>query len=189
MLTILRKAESVCWETWLGVDTFGVNDDHRYGGHYSTAPYGYLRKLLRALDLQPSDVVADLGCGKGRILAMARRYPVAQVIGVEANADLIPIAQRNCRGHGAPTTIIHALAQDVDYDGVTVFLMHSPFDEPTMDTVMQHVLESTQRQPRPIRLAYAHDCFRAPLLRRFRETDRWPPVAGFTHHTSFWTHQ
>lgn len=59
-----------------------------------------VHKMLDAAQLQPSDVVYDLGSGDGIIaIEAARRYGV-RAVGIEYNADLVALAQRNAQRAG-----------------------------------------------------------------------------------------
>ena len=58
-----------------------------------------LAKMLDALDLQPTDVMLDLGCGLGYSTAVAARM-VEFVVAVESNEDLSEEAQSNLSDSG-----------------------------------------------------------------------------------------
>ena len=53
-------------------------------------PLGIFRPLksIRALNVRAGDVFLDLGCGKGRALALASLFPFTRIIGVELGASL-----------------------------------------------------------------------------------------------------
>ena len=148
---LLRSIESWWWERHLGVSTRGLVPTQIKGGvHYSPLPYGFIRRLLTHLHLTPDDIVADVGCGKGRVLCFAQRYHMRRVVGIEADAELLDIAKKNLSiCHGAtPVELIHVLAQEYDYSGVTAIVMHCPFDEATTELFCQRLDESMTREPR-----------------------------------------
>jgi SAM-dependent methyltransferase len=191
--SVVRALESVWWEYKLGVDTRGQVDATVRGGvHYSPLPYGFIRRLLLALRLTPDDVVADVGCGKGRVLCVARLAAPRRIIGIEANQALIATARRNLRrvDRGGTMQLVHGLAQDYDYRDVTALIMYNPFDRRTMEEFCERLGETAAASPRPLRIAYANCAFEQPLhgCAWLRRTDVWPKhsVAGFPHPTSFW---
>jgi cyclopropane fatty-acyl-phospholipid synthase-like methyltransferase len=44
--------------------------------------------LLKRLDLRSSDIFADVGAGKGRVLRLAAQHRMRQVVGVEYSSEL-----------------------------------------------------------------------------------------------------
>jgi S-adenosylmethionine-diacylgycerolhomoserine-N-methlytransferase len=49
--------------------------------------------LIRDLNLAPGERVAEIGCGTARnLIAMARRYPKAQLFGLDASAEMLKTA-------------------------------------------------------------------------------------------------
>lgn len=55
------------------------------GAGWSPTPMENVRKMLSLAEVGPDDVVYDLGCGDGRIVAMAAGEFGARAIGVEAD--------------------------------------------------------------------------------------------------------
>jgi trans-aconitate 2-methyltransferase len=50
----------------------------------------WARELLTLVDLQPNDVVLDIGCGDGRTtVSIARSVPQGRVVGVDLSADMV----------------------------------------------------------------------------------------------------
>jgi trans-aconitate methyltransferase len=58
----------------------------------------WARELLTRVDLQPNDVVLDVGCGDGRTTAaIAKSVPRGRVVGVDLSADMVAHAiERYC---------------------------------------------------------------------------------------------
>ena len=89
-------------------------------------------RAFRRLALQRSDVVVDLGCGKGLAVLVAAEHPVRRVIGVELVPELAVAAQANVeRNHRRLRSPVEIIATDVlDWsvpDDVTVVYAYSPF--------------------------------------------------------------
>jgi len=56
----------------------------------------WARELLSLVNLQPGDVVLDIGCGDGRTTAsIANRVPDGSVVGVDLSADMVAHASRH----------------------------------------------------------------------------------------------
>lgn len=56
----------------------------------------WARELLSLVNLQPDDVVLDIGCGDGRTTAnIANRVPDGSVVGVDLSADMVAHASRH----------------------------------------------------------------------------------------------
>ena len=69
-----------------------------YAKHSSTQE-AWARELLTQIDLQPDDVVLDVGCGDGRTTAaIAKSVPNGRVVGVDLSADMVAHAtNQHCR--------------------------------------------------------------------------------------------
>src|SRR5262245_43054338 len=127
---LLRLWAKVCnlrWEYKLGINTRGIAEiAEPDSGHYVTSNYSLIWAILHNLPLSCSDVVVDIGCGKGRVLCCAARFNIREVSGVEISKNLCEIAGRNAvrvSGRRAPITIINTPAQDCDYLNGTVFYL------------------------------------------------------------------
>ncbi|THD84508.1 protein-L-isoaspartate O-methyltransferase [Aliigemmobacter aestuarii] len=84
-----------------------------------------LAKLLDALDIQPDELVLDLGCGLGYSTAVIARLADA-VVAVEENADLAAAAQRTLSAEGVDNAaviegaLVSGAAKHGPYDVITV---------------------------------------------------------------------
>jgi len=155
---MLRKAENLFWETWLGISTRGyfaasTPENESYG----TTSFNVVFAILDALRLSEDDVVVDLGCGRGRVVCCAALRRVRGVIGVEYEEELARIARENAdrlRGRHSPVTIVHGGAQDFDYAAGTVFYLYNPFGAEILGQVMTRLKQSLARRSHPIRIVY-----------------------------------
>jgi predicted RNA methylase len=197
----LLTLENALYERRLKVSTRGLygfrpgdwsQKEHLY---YVTIPYRGILRILDALSLSSSDVVVDLGCGKGRVVCCASLSAVARVIGVEDAKELCEIAQNNVRGmrgKRAPATVIHGKAEDFDYSQGTVFYMFHPFGASTLRSVLTAIHNNIQHGRRFIRIVYVnprHDSVleAASWLERY---EHWPAAEtrsrSVGHAVSFW---
>jgi SAM-dependent methyltransferase len=136
---------------------YGAEGRERYG------PSRFLstRRTLRRLRLTPDDVIADLGAGKGLAVLMAAEHPVRRVIGVELVPELADLARRNVdlnRARArAPVEVVQsdALEWPIPED-LSVVYMYSPFFGEIFGGVLERLLESVERHPRPLRMVYSN---------------------------------
>jgi SAM-dependent methyltransferase len=169
------------WEKRLGVVTTGGApsphpDAHRYG---SLAYHTYF-SIFDALRLEPTDVVADLGCGKGRVIFAAAQYPIRESIGVEIDPPLAAVAETNRRrlsASRAPVRVVCQSAVDFDYDPVTAIVMFHPFGAETLRSVLDRLEKSVERRPRRVRIVYGNPLLSAVLAARpwLRLYECWNP--------------
>ena len=133
-------------------------------GYYGVSPSAFDDALKRlALDW-PSFTFVDIGCGKGRALLLALRYPFRGVFGVSLSAELTAAAQRNIGTFNAswrqPQVSATILAGDATSlplppDPLVLYLYH-PFAAPVMQQFLQHVGRSLAANPRPLYLLYTN---------------------------------
>lgn len=74
----------------------GQEADASITGYLGTVP-SVMRVALSAIPDPSSWSFVDLGCGKGRALAVASELPFRRIVGMEINPDLCKIAERNAR--------------------------------------------------------------------------------------------
>jgi SAM-dependent methyltransferase len=191
MIALTDRLNNLWWEHWLGISTRGlVPIDYPDSVHYATMRYTTIRAVLHHLDLTSSDVLVDIGCGKGRVLCCAARHPVKQVIGVELSEPLCQEARVNAqrlRGRRAPIAVENVLAQDFNYAPATVLFLFDPFGAASLGRVLEKISRDTRGHD--VRLAYAnptHDeVFRAqPWL---SGGEFWAkPQTGLEHDVAFY---
>ena len=84
-----------------------------------------VQAMLELAALQPDDVVADLGCGDGRLVIEALRRGAARGLCVDVDPELIAKARDNARAAGVAERI-RFVNQDLfslDYRGTTVVML------------------------------------------------------------------
>jgi cyclopropane fatty-acyl-phospholipid synthase-like methyltransferase len=157
--------ENAFYEYRLGISTRGLcgftpgDWSQREHIYYGTIPYRAIFRVLDSLALERSDVVVDLGCGKGRVLCCASLYDVGQVIGVEVGEELCEAAERNLRRmrrKRAPSAIIHGKAEEFDFARGTVFYMFHPFGPNTLKAALHQLSRGVREKPRPVRIVYVN---------------------------------
>ncbi|MEO5873726.1 MAG: class I SAM-dependent methyltransferase [Streptosporangiaceae bacterium] len=185
------RLNNLWWETRLGIRTRGVVAVHHPdANHYATLNYRAVGRIIRALDLQPDDVFVDVGSGKGRVLALAARHRVRQVIGIDLSAELCAEARANAarlRGGRTPISVYECSAADFDYTGATVFTLFDPFGAETLQKVLDRIHAGTGG--RGLRIAYGNptkdEIFASrPWLERYDFWDR--AETGLDHSIVFY---
>jgi SAM-dependent methyltransferase len=168
----LRKLANNVEDRWRGISTGGIAQTDKVGAfHYATESYADTRRVLRALDLQPSDVFIDVGAGKGRVLCLAAKIRMRQVVGVEYSSELARIAKQNIRrmqGKQTPVEIYSRAAEDFDYSAATVLYFFNPFEANVLDVVLGKL--DVDRAGKPLRLAFA---FELPEHRAVFSRHKW----------------
>lgn len=96
-------------------------------GDYEGTPLPVVEAMLRLADVQPGEVVFDLGSGDGRIVIMAAEKFGARGVGIEINRELVEQSRQAIaeKGLAEQVRIIHANAFDVDLttaDVVTLYV-------------------------------------------------------------------
>jgi SAM-dependent methyltransferase len=148
--------------------------------------YLYLDRGLRGARISRQDVFLDYGSGKGRMLLRAARRPFARVIGLERDGEDCAFARANLAAAAAAGRTrcgsfevlqADATAWEVP-DDVTYVYMFNPFLDETFAAVVQRLIESLERRPRPLVLVYANPACREALLASGRfesvRVSRWP---------------
>jgi predicted RNA methylase len=141
--------------------------------------------VMRKLEPSETDALLDMGCGAGRAICVAAQYPFSRVIGIEIDQRLCALAERNARRLRRyavrPEIVCTDAAEYRVPDDITVVFFYNPFWGEVFKTALTRVLESFDRAPRRLQLAYAnpreHELIAS--MRRFRTADRmwlsWRP--------------
>ena len=100
-------------------------------GSYDYMPTGIsgLRDIEKHFIPAPSEVLVDIGCGKGRVIAwwLSRGY-ANRIIGIEQDEELARFARRAFSRYGN-VTVIHGDALEILPSDGDVFFMFNPFDD------------------------------------------------------------
>jgi predicted RNA methylase len=160
-----------------------LDDDYRLG--FRAISYLGIERLMRKLEPSRTEALLDMGCGAGRAACVAAQYPFARVIGIEIDERLCALAQRNAcrlRRYAVRPEIVCADAAKYRVpDDITVVFLYNPFSGEVLKTALTRVLESYDRAPRRLKLAYAnpreHELIAS--MQRFRAADKiwlsWRP--------------
>jgi SAM-dependent methyltransferase len=99
-------------------------------------------------------VFIDIGCSKGRALALARRHPFSRVIGIERDPYFAAIARHNAAAIGN-VEIVEADAFTYDLPlSPTVFFLSRPFPLDVAERMGAHIIASLRDRPRKVFVLY-----------------------------------
>jgi SAM-dependent methyltransferase len=146
----------------------------RYGhlGAFDTANSDYddLAPLFAAANVRATDVIVDIGCGKGRVLNwLLQHCPENRVYGIELDPDVAARTARRLRRY-PQAYVLTGDAALLAPDDATIFFLFNPFDETVLRRFVARVLEhDARRDGRDRRIIYC----RCKFLRPFEEVDRF----------------
>lgn len=150
----------------------GRISDH--GHMYVPCPYFFIYQAFNELKDEVSGAtIIDFGCGLGRVLFFATRFPFAKTIGIEASPDLSAEASQNLQRYyqnnnlkSPAWEIVHQDAMTYEVpEEATIFFFNDPFDETVMNPVISNICQSQENKPRDIFVIYVNP----PHLKIFEE--------------------
>ncbi|WP_294536516.1 class I SAM-dependent methyltransferase [uncultured Rhodoblastus sp.] len=173
------------------------NDVHSVG--YVGAHPGIVRKCLDLIGVEPEMTFIDIGCGKGRALAVACEYPFARLIGLELSPLVARVAFRNfakLRRRDEKFSRVSILEGDASQPpfqpGCNVFFFYHPFTGEPVKTLIANFRRHFEANPtskvwlicyNPVSF---DDFDKCGLFTRFYAAkiaaDKEDNVAGFTSH-------
>lgn len=118
--------------------------------------FEYIARYLRPKS--ENEVLLDYGCGLGRVILLASRFPFRRIIGIELAPTLVARARRNIEsfsGQRACSDIQVLLADASTYplpDDVTAIYFNNPFSGVVLANVVTNIQGSLERRPRSLRL-------------------------------------
>lgn len=130
---------------------------------YQGANYYLIESLFEYLKLHgANNSIIDMGCGKGRVMAVAAHYGFKDIKGIDFSSELCEKAIENlieARAKYPETTftIINADASIYKIEKETnVVFMFNPFDEEVMEIVANNIRLSLKANPRKLYIAYVN---------------------------------
>ena len=171
-----NKATPHPFDVAYGVDTGGLvwgeslqstaTDDAAYWatGYYGISASAFTAAMEHLRLDWPRFTFVDVGCGKGRAMLLALRFPFRRAVGVEISPALAAVAQENLRRFAAPwrcaSTDVEAIAGDATTfeipSGPLVFFLYHPFAAPVMKRFLAHVFQALHAESREAYLLYAN---------------------------------
>jgi SAM-dependent methyltransferase len=176
-------------EKQFGVKTIGTDDlvthvpaaELEHASMYEPVNYYTGSWLFDHVEKHELDTaLLDVGCGKGRVLAIAAAYGFKEITGIDFSPKLYGDALETAaalenRYTDCKVDIVCADARKYDIpDQVGVIFLFNPFDEVIMDDFISQVMESLLRKPRPLKILYANpQCKQLWIDAGFKELDNF----------------
>jgi len=157
------------------LDEIGVDTSH--ASKYLPVDYFVLEKLMNFIkQFENKEGFLDLGCGKGRALAVAAHFGFNPVIGLDFHPKLSTEAAHltGTLKEEFPKTSFKVINNDAFYfeipGNISTIFLFNPFDEVIMSGVIGNILKSQQITPRVIRVLYANPVHKELFIEEgFRE--------------------
>jgi cyclopropane fatty-acyl-phospholipid synthase-like methyltransferase len=125
----------------LGIRAGGTAQTHKPGAvYYASISHKRTREILDRLKFSMSDEFIDIGCGKGRVLAIASTYSVGTIVGVEYEPSLAKLARVNTARLEHPRiSVWQGAAEDFDYSKITVAYAFNPVEPEILDLILAKI--------------------------------------------------
>ena len=153
-----------------GIRTGGtIGSDVLYGSvagaadrnYYVGSQAGVVRRALGLVRDREHTALVDLGCGKGRVLAIGTEFGFREIVGLELSAPLAAVAVANMaivarrfpERTRARVVCCDAASLTLPDGPLAVFLFH-PFGETTMQRVIARLEERLARSAYALTIAY-----------------------------------
>jgi SAM-dependent methyltransferase len=109
--------------------------------HTTNTPYDVLAASFRPGDIQASDVLVDVGCGKGRVinwwLASGHRN---RIIGIELDPEVAARTRHRLRRHRNVSIICGDAVDELPDDG-SLYYLYNPFKAPVVRAFRDRLAE------------------------------------------------
>ena len=113
-----------------------------FGGPYVPTQNAHVDEMIRIANLVPTDRVADLGSGDGRIVIAAAKAGVADALGIEINGALVRVSKRSASRLGLKNArfVKESFWKTNVSDRTVVFLYQVPYAMRKLETKLQEEL-------------------------------------------------
>ncbi len=181
-------------DEWRGERKYGINtfsqDDlqtQEVTGHnkpfatvYEGASYYLLEKVLSQLHPSDADMIADIGCGKGRALCVAAHFGFRKLAGIDFSA---PFCQEACKNLQHTAGLVeHAIAYEVHHadalewpfpPALNHFFLFNPFGETVMRPFIHRIIAHARQTGKKITVVYLSPVYKPLFIENgFTETFR-----------------
>ena len=181
----LSKISNAVEDFRLGIRAGGTAKTNKPGAvFYASISHNLIREVLDRLCLSLDDEFVDIGCGKGRVLAITAKYPVGSIVGIEYEPALAEIAKINVSRQAHPSIgVFQGAAEDFDYSKITVAYAFNPVEPDVLDIILAKIGRDRMNVPsgmrRPVRMVYVME---SPAQHAIFASHSWlAQYEGFTN--------
>lgn len=140
--------------------------DLSHANIYMPVNYYMLEKMMGdIIELTNEKSFLDIGCGKGRAMAVASYYGFKKIQGIDISKEFIEEAKINLATihQKFPEANFELLLQEAFYyripQDISVIFLFNPFDEVIMSGVVENILISQEKNPRTIWVIYINPLY------------------------------
>jgi hypothetical protein len=157
---LFSRIENTVEDYRLGIRAGGTAQTSKPGAvYYASISHKLTREVLDRLKLSADDAFIDIGCGKGRVLAISATYPVESIVGVEYEPALAKMARVNIARQDHPRiSVWQGAAEDFDYSKITVAYAFNPVEPDVLDLILAKInqdrMNLAANRRRSFRMAY-----------------------------------
>jgi SAM-dependent methyltransferase len=133
---------------------------------YMPVNYYMMEKMMGEINkLTHNKTFLDIGCGKGRAMAVAAHYGFKKITGIDISKEFVEETKRNLAivQQRFPHASFEVALQDAFYyhipKDISVIFIFNPFDEVIMSGVVENILMSQEKNPRTIRVIYINPLY------------------------------
>lgn len=164
--TFRQELENFFWDLRYGgklLDDEKLSPFYEQGCyHTQSTEYEELKNIFSFWELRDSDVLMDVGCGRGRVLNfLLRKWPKGRLYGVEIDPEIGDFTRKRLRNY-SNVTIITGNATEHVLKEVTVYFLFNPF----MENLAMQFIEQVEKTHEHVRLIYYVPQFAENILAR-----------------------
>ena len=159
---------------YLGVSLQNFNEEKGYI-NTGSSEYSCLEILFSKVDITESDIIVDLGCGKGRVINWFLNKNIKnRILGIEVYPEIAAFTRNRLQKYSQVEILTGCVGEDISLiEQGTIFYLYHPFRERLMQDFSDQLLTliNTKRYPdkaRPL-LVYHNSCH----LSIFENTPTW----------------
>src|SRR5262245_8979156 len=161
----------------------GESDARRHSTDYFPSSYLVLREAFVRGPIDCRDrILVDYGCGLGRAVLFLSNLPFKKIIGVELSPSLAAAAAANMRRYYAKHCktdpvwdVINIDARQFPVpDDADLFYFFNPFNAQVLGAVLDNIIVSVRRRPRPCFIIYANPLHAGEMTSRNLRRLAWP---------------
>lgn len=158
------------WDKKLKIHTVGRDDSHEDEYHYpyEPTPYSVILRLVESGYISRDSVVADYGCGKGRVGFFLNYKLGCRTIGVEYEEKIYEGALQNLNLYAGKKGVefVHTGAEYYTVKDADCFYFFNPFSVEILKSVLGKIMDSYYKNPRQMQLFfyYPNDDYVAFLM-------------------------